>query len=48
MMKASSFIKSPYTFVPLGYDVLALLSGVTYIHSGENLAGVYSTVQHDV
>ncbi len=27
----------------LGYDVLALLSDVMYILSGENLAGVYST-----
>ncbi len=29
----------------LGYDMLALLSGVMYILSGENLAGVYSTTR---
>ncbi len=44
LMKDRSFTKSPYAFVPLklGCDVHALLSGVMYILSGENVTAVYT------
>ncbi len=49
MMKASSFTKSLNTvhlcLFKLGHGVLALLSGVINILSGDNLAGVYSTTR---
>jgi hypothetical protein len=44
-MKASSFTKSPYTFVPLQTRICSACTSDIYILSGENLAGVYSTTR---